>query len=541
MKGIGVVVRVILMAVISVVALFIIGGIGLKVINSEEDSIHNIHENSLPSIALINKARLGLMKVRVNAYQAIVLKDDQRGTALSNLNSNQEETLKSLGDYERLASNEEDRRMLEEEKRALQAYFDVVNGKIVALARAGQEAQAIEVVSREGASLGKVAMDALDAHVALNDRLGNSYAADAVASAQGGRRLVTVVMVLGLILVGGLSYVITREVRARLMHMATFTTRVAETLDFSRRGPIVRMDELGKVGHALNLLMDRVSESLRSVSASAESVAAASAQLATSSSQVAVAAGQQSEASSSVAATVEEMTVSINHVGDRAHEADRLSQESETLAIEGGRVILQTATDIHEIAETVRHAAELIASLEDSSRQISGVVAVISDVADQTNLLALNAAIEAARAGEQGRGFAVVADEVRKLAERTGHSTEEIARTIETMNGKAAEAVTRMSTAVEKVDAGVVRARETSASIRQISSGCRTAVETVGEITIAIREQGAATNNIAAQIERIAQMSEESSAAAGETSDAARGLDQLARGMLGEIRKYQFV
>ena len=540
MKGIGVVVRVILMAVISVVALFVIGGIGLTVINGQENSIHDIHENSLPSIALIDKARLGLMKVRVNTYQAIVLRDDQRSTALSSLADNQAETLKDLSDYERFAGDGEDRRMLEEEKRALQAYFDVVNGRIVALAREGQEAQAIEVVSREGANLGKVAMDALDAHVAFNEKQADASATGAVASARSGRSMVTIVMVLGLVVVGGLSYVITREVSSRLTHMASFTTRVAETLDFSKRGPVVRMDELGRVGHALNLLMDRVSESLHAVSASAESVASASAQLATSSSQVAVAAGQQSEASSSVASTVEQMTVSINHVGDRAQEADRLSQDSAKLATEGGAVILQTASDIHEIAETVRHAATLIGGLEDSSRKISGVVTVIKEVADQTNLLALNAAIEAARAGEQGHGFAVVADEVRKLAERTGKSTEEIAHTIEEMNGKAGEAVMRMTDAVSKVNAGVTRAQETSASIEQISSGCRDAVETVGEISSAIREQGAATNNIAAQVERIAQMSEESSAAAGETSDAARSLDELARRMLGEIRKYRF-
>jgi len=540
MQSLGVVARVALMAVISVIGLFIVGGIGLTVINGQEEKIHDIHENSLPGIMSIDKARLSLMKARVNAFQAIVLKDEQRASALDNLGKSEADALKYLADYDRLIVNADDRRLLEEEKKALQAYFDVINNKVVPLARQGLAEQAVEVVAKESGSLGKIAMDSLDAHMAFNEKLADEYSAEAVSSAQRGRNELAVVMIIGLLVVGSLSFMIAREVRERMGQMTRFMTHVAESLDFTQRGKIKRMDELGKTGHALNLLMDRLSASFRAISKNTEAVAAASAQLATSASQVAVASGQQSEASSNVAATVEEMTVSINHVGDRAHEADRLSAQSERLASEGGAVILQTATDIHEIAGSVRRAAELIEDLEASSKQISGVVAVIKEVADQTNLLALNAAIEAARAGEQGRGFAVVADEVRKLAERTGHSTQEIARTIEAMNGKAEQAVVSMNSAVGKVDVGVARARETSASIQQISAGCQEAVETVGEISEAIREQGSATNNIAAQIERIAQMSEESSAAAGETSDAARGLDELARKMLAEVSVYRF-
>ncbi|MEN3112313.1 methyl-accepting chemotaxis protein [Uliginosibacterium paludis] len=534
----GVAARIKILAGISFLLLLLVAVVGVTVINIEARSIRNIHETSLPGIVVIGKARLALMKVRVNIYQSIFLKDEQRAKALENLEKNRGEIRQQLDAYDLLPTNPEDTRLLEAERRAVQVYSEALD-RAVAHVRQGREDLAAEVLSREILPTGNAVLEALNEHVEFNEKLAADYANAAFASAQLGRNVALGVSVLSLLIIAGFSIMLARELQTRLAHMSNFMTHVADSLDLTGRGKIVRTDELGKVGQAINLLMDKLTASLRSIAANADAVAASAERLATSSTQVATASSNQSEASSSVAATVEEMTVSINHVSDQAGEADRLAAHSEKLAKEGGAVILQTASDIHDIAESVRHAAELIASLEASSKQISGVVAVIRDVADQTNLLALNAAIEAARAGEQGRGFAVVADEVRKLAERTGHSTQEIASTIETMNEKAARAVSSMNRAVSKVDVGVQRARDTSASIQLISDGCHDAGETVGEISNAIREQGTATNNIAAQIERIAQMSEESSAAAGETAEAARGLDELARRMRAEVSRYR--
>jgi methyl-accepting chemotaxis protein len=532
--------RITIMVVISMLVVLLVGIIGLWVGRSEANSLHDIHDNNIPSIIVLSDARQSFTEVRVSAYKLLSVKAAARASAAEGLHKRMDKTLKALEAYERLVSNAEDRRMLMEDKSAVQAYFDLLINKAMPLFEQGQDEAAADVVAGQGMQIGQTAVDALDAHVALNQKLADEDASVALESATTGRNVSILLIVLGLAVVGGLSFVITREIRVRMQRLANFVNTVSETLDFIPRIPIVRMDELGTTGNAVNTLMNRLSDNLKSIAASAESVAAASEQLATSSSQVATASSHQSEAASNVAATVEEMTVSINHVGDRAQEADRLSLESEHLAASGGKVIMQTASDINDIASTVRQAAGLITGLEDNSRKISGVVAIIKDVADQTNLLALNAAIEAARAGEQGRGFAVVADEVRKLAERSAKSTQEISSTIEAMNSSAARAVLSMNEAVEKVDLGVQRAHETSTSIQQISEGCRSAVETVEEITSAIREQGAATNNIAVQVEKIAQMSEESSAAASETSDAAISLDKLAKDMLHVISAYRF-
>ncbi|SDH20250.1 methyl-accepting chemotaxis protein [Propionivibrio dicarboxylicus] len=343
---------------------------------------------------------------------------------------------------------------------------------------------------------------------------------------------------LGLILVASFT-LLSRNIGQSIQHIHALIERIESELDFTARGTVVNHDEIGDMILALNRLVGKLQDNLRSIAACAESVAEASSQMSATSSQVATAAQEQSDAAAGMAATVEEMAVSINHITDRTQEANRISCASGDLATTGEEIIGNTVGDINEIAQSVNGAAGSIEALEQQSHQISRVVAVIKEVADQTNLLALNAAIEAARAGEQGRGFAVVADEVRKLAERTASSTQEISTTIETMRASAGESVADMHAAVARVGQGVERAEAASESIRKIGDSSRSAVLVVDEISSAMREQGTATNNIAVQVERIAQMSEESSVAAKESAEAARSLDGLAREMRGIVARYR--
>ena len=336
-----------------------------------------------------------------------------------------------------------------------------------------------------------------------------------------------------------LGWWIRRSITVPLGQMRTTIAEVEKSGDFTRRINISDHDDVGQTAKSFNELMGTLQATLRNILGSVDKVSDAARILASSSAQAASSSVQQSEAASSMAATVEEVTASINHVSANAREALEASRKSGELSSQGGTIIHNAVTEIMQIADTVRQTAGSIEALGQQSNQISSVVQVIKDVADQTNLLALNAAIEAARAGEQGRGFAVVADEVRKLAERTTKATEEITHMIAGMQSSSHQAVNSMGAAVTKVGGGAALAQQAGAAINQIKDGAGHVIDVVNEISAALVEQSSASNNISAQVERVAQMTENNSAAASETADAANRLEQLAGEMRTAVSKFR--
>ena len=246
-----------------------------------------------------------------------------------------------------------------------------------------------------------------------------------------------------------------------------------------------------------------------------------------------------SQSAAAMAAAVEEMSVSLDEMRSNTEVARQVVSDSSEHSENGGRVINAAITDMQKITAAVQQVSDVIGKLDEQTSQISSIVSVIREVADQTNLLALNAAIEAARAGEQGRGFAVVADEVRKLAERTANATGEISTMIGAIQSSAHMAVERMGGVVAEANTGAQLANDAAQSIDSIREGAEQVAAAFQDIAHAIAEQSSAGQLIARQVEQVASASDENSGAVGNTAEAARSLEALSREMRQRIDQFK--
>lgn len=356
-----------------------------------------------------------------------------------------------------------------------------------------------------------------------------------------GRKLSIAAVLLSLFCAGAVSIWIIRSVTGPLGGEPDEAKAVMERIAHGDLRTEIRVkpgDDLSLMA-ATSRMQANLRRMLNDLNVNAGKVAGEAHNLALSATQVATATEEQSSAAGSMAAAVEEMNVSINHVAESAREAHAVTTETGDMSQSGNHTIEAMVSEIKGISDIVSDAARTIQAMGERSQEISSIVQVIKDVADQTNLLALNAAIEAARAGEQGRGFAVVADEVRKLAERTAKATTEISGMIHGVQSSAQVAVNTMQQAVSHVGNGVGMAQNANTSMLGINDGAQRVVSAVNEISHALKEQSIASNEIAANVERIAQMAEENSSATRMAADSAHRLEALSDETLRAVSHFK--
>jgi len=330
-----------------------------------------------------------------------------------------------------------------------------------------------------------------------------------------------------------------RSITLPLGEMQALITRASREKDFTGSITIRSNDEVGTTAGAFNDLLKALQQSLGELRQGIIRIDDATAALAQASDQAAQASTASSESASSMAASVEEMSVSITSVSDHTREALNIANTAGEYSETGGTVIGNAVAAMADIVVDVRGVGATITELGEHSNRISSVVQVIKDVADQTNLLALNAAIEAARAGEQGRGFAVVADEVRKLAERTSKATGEIADMINAIQLSSRSAVAAMESTIGRLENGSELASKAGEAIAAIRSANGDVQRVFADINEAMREQGTASYDIAQKVERVAQASEESSNSVAVSAGEAGKIRSLANDMRQNVERFR--
>ncbi len=298
-------------------------------------------------------------------------------------------------------------------------------------------------------------------------------------------------------------------------------------------------DEVGELSESINAMQRSLRDTITSVSASAERIATASEEFSATAAEQAAGAESQKDQTHQAATAMQEMSSTVQQVSDNSNKAAEASRNAADTARKGGSIVDDTLTKMRAIAESVGQTARKVQELGKSSNQIGEIIGVIDDIADQTNLLALNAAIEAARAGEQGRGFAVVADEVRKLAERTSKATKEITQMIQNIQTETKSAVEAMQLGTKQVELGVQSTTEAGGSLQEIIKTSEQVGSMVMLIATAATEQASATDEINSNIEQIAKITQETAIGANESAKAVHELSTLATELHAIVSKFK--
>ncbi|MDN0084991.1 methyl-accepting chemotaxis protein [Crenobacter sp. SG2305] len=309
--------------------------------------------------------------------------------------------------------------------------------------------------------------------------------------------------------------------------------------DLTQRLPVHSDDEVGHIAAAFNQFVDRLREMFITVREQADNLANGSTTLVNTTRRISDDSKTQSAELGNTAATIEEITVSIAHIADHVRDTGELVGRIDTRSKESAEAVERVAREIGAIAGECHELSAVMSGLGERTDRIGSIVNVIKDIADQTNLLALNAAIEAARAGEQGRGFAVVADEVRKLAERTTQATVEIGEMIGSIHQDTQSALTRMDTTFKAVDAGVNLAQDASGQIDTIRTLTDDMVSRMSDIATSTTEQKTATAAMAQSAERINAMAQQTNNAIQNASRTVQGQGELAAGLQGLVGRFK--
>jgi methyl-accepting chemotaxis protein len=444
------------------------------------------------------------------------------------LEQDKQQIMKGLEDLKKIVDADREKELLSTLEKTTPAYLADLE-TLITLISSGASPNDPRVVAADN-DADKNRTTALETLHEISKSLeAESHSADVIFDADRRRAVWSGVlaMVLGMAVALLISLAITRSLTRPMDELVKATEKIANG-DLNVSVNVTGKDELGMLAGSFNTMISNVRRVVEQINNATGTLAASSEELSATSEELSKGSHELATQTEQVVTAMTEVSQTIMDMAKNASQAADASKTTADTATKGKQVIETTAAGMASIAITVQGAASTIEELGRSSAQIGEIVATINGIADQTNLLALNAAIEAARAGEQGRGFAVVADEVRKLAERTSQATKDIGQRIKSIQQAAAESVDAMKKGSDEVDKGVGLANEASGSLNSIVTASSNATDMVQRIAAATEEQSAATEQVSQNMETISGITRQSAVSTEQIKSSAEGLAKLA-------------
>lgn len=520
---------VLLMIILGSIALFNIKGMG--------DSVSDLGDNRIPKLEQIAEITENVYIVEVALREAAlseVQADVNRQLAVI------EKAAKSIADIlEKMTPtirSEEGKKLLKEYLDARTAYrVELV--KAMGLFREGKYGEARKLLPAMKPLLEKYT-GALDKFAVYQKKQAEKSSESAHKKSSDSTLIVIAVIVIASVVALIISIFITRGI-VKPLNVAVQTAESVAEGDLTTKIEVKSSDETGQLLAAMKTMVEKLKTLIGDIKAASSSMASGSEQLSASSEEITRTMSDQSNRSNQIAASAEEMSQTVIDIAKNAGNIATAASDTASVAQKGAHIVEKSANESKAISATVDSSARVMQNLGDKSKQIGEIVAVINDIADQTNLLALNAAIEAARAGEQGRGFAVVADEVRKLAERTAKATSEIGSMISAIQGEVDNAVTAMNSTNQQVEVGLRYSLEAGDQLQTIVQSVSALQGMVQQIASATEEMSSTSEAISGDIQAVAAGAREISGGSDQIAQSSSELARLAGQLKSSVDQFK--
>jgi methyl-accepting chemotaxis protein len=452
---------------------------------------------------------------------------------------NRDEITRISKEYEQTLRDDRQRELLQTWKTHRTAYVKEGLEPMLAALKDGNVANAFRIDREKISVLNEPIKGDIAAISSYNEELQKQDSEELKADSARAQNIAIALVLATLLIAAALAWQIIHSVVVPATEMRDTMGMVAADGDLSRRVAVHDESELGQAAEAFNTLMINFSMIIAKATKNAEAVAETATQMSASFARMTHSSQTQSEAAAAMAAAMEEMSVSISSVADNTSDVRKLSDQSLERTLEGNTSTSLMIREISQIEQNVKQIAGAVNEFIQSANTISGMTQQVKDIADQTNLLALNAAIEAARAGEQGRGFAVVADEVRKLAEKSAQSANEIDRVTQSLQQKSDMAEKSVQDGLTSLQATQRQIEKVANVLKQAGQAVEQASGGVGDIAASVVEQSQASQDVARHVEGIAQMAEENHLAIAQSEQGSVRLGELARELKSVVGRFR--